>query len=113
MTPFELLGAIDRELDGRVPRLSAAINKALMYHGEGRIITDPSGNPDPGMTIEEKETVRAEVEGTHRLMLALVEVTRLLEMNSRWRLIVDTKSPGKDGRAELRYSLIRDAGLAE
>ncbi|MFP4305765.1 MAG: hypothetical protein ACLFRG_01195 [Desulfococcaceae bacterium] len=113
MSPFELLGAINQELDGQAPKLSAAVNKALMYHGEGRIITDASGNPDPGMTIEEKETVRAEADGSHRLMLALVEATRLLEMNSRWRLIVDVKSPGKDGRTELRYSLIRDAGLAE
>jgi len=113
MSPFELLGAINQELDGQAPKLSAAVNKALMYHGDGRVITDASGNLDPSMTIEEEETVRTEIDGSHRLMLALVEVTRLLEMNSRWRLIVDTKSPGKGGRMELRYSLVRDAGLVE
>lgn len=113
MSPFELMSAINEQLDGRAPRLSAAINKAVMYHGDGRIIADPSGNPDAAMTLEEKETVRAEGDGAHGLMLALVEVSRLLEMNSRWRLIVDTKSPGGAERVELRYTLVRDANLAE
>ena len=113
MSPFELVNAIDKELDGLAPRLAAAVNKALMYHGEGRIVTSASGDPNAALTIEESEMIRSDPDISHKMMLSLMEVSRLLEMNSRWRLIVDTKSPGKGDRTELRYTLVRDPGLGQ
>lgn len=113
MSPFELVNTINKELDGMAPRLSAAVNKALMYHGEGRIVTSVSGDPDAALTIEESETFRSDPDGAHKIMLSLMEISRLMEMNSRWRLIVDTKSPGKGDRMEIRYTLVRDPELAK
>lgn len=112
MSPFELASTIERELAGQTPKLAAAINKALMYHGSGNLILTPSGQAggsDP-FTIEEQESLQVKPEEPTRIMMSVMAAADLLESHSSWQLITDAKPADAAGRFELRYTLVRHSG---
>ncbi|GBC59544.1 hypothetical protein DENIS_0483 [Desulfonema ishimotonii] len=110
MTPFELLNTINKEIDAFTPKLSSAINKALMYYGEGSSLVgfEHGKNENDAISFEESESIRVRQDQSPLVMLKVMEVATLLESNSSWRLIVDTKPADKEGRMAFRYTLIRD-----
>lgn len=111
MTPFEVVNTINREVGEYAPKLSAIINKALLFHGEGNLIASPSGKAGGALTLAESETVRVKPQESEFVMLKVMDAAHLVESNSSWRLIVDTRNAGKNGKLDLRYTLIRDKGL--
>ncbi len=112
MTPFELANTIDRELDGYTPKLSAAINKALVFHGEASaIITPGAKDGSDSLSFEESERIKVRPDESPMVIFKVMEAANMVESHSSWRLIVDTKPADKDGNMELRYTLIRDRNI--
>lgn len=105
MTPFELNNAIHKEVGEYLPRLSAVVNKALLYHGDGLIVTAESGTD--ALQLTESEAVAVKPDEAPEIMLRVMNAAHLLESHSRWRLICDTKPAMRGGRMELRYTLLR------
>lgn len=112
MTPFELVNTIDKEISAYTPRLSAAINKALLYYGDGSALIglEHGKNENDVITFEESEDIKVKQDEAHLVLLKVMEASTLLEKESSWRVIIDTKPVDKDGNMALRYSLIRDKG---
>lgn len=105
MTPFELNNAIHKEVGDYLPRLSAAVNKALLYHGDGLIVTPGAGND--ALQITESDAVSVKPDEAPDIMLRVMNAAHLLESYSRWRLVCDTKSAIRGRSLELRYTLMR------
>lgn len=104
MTPYELAAALHRELSPVAPRLSAALNRALVDIGEGSMLILPEGAPE--VSFQEREAV-PEKEGDG-ILAAIIAVLPLLERHSRWRVAVDRRRGGEAGMLELVYTLYRE-----
>ena len=103
MTPYELATALHRELSPVAPKLSAALNRALVDIGEGSRLVLPSEPAD--VSFQENETILAN-DGAD-ILVKIFSVLPLLEQNSQWRVAVDRKRAGENGRLELVYTLYR------
>ena len=110
MTPYELAKLIHTELSPVAPKLSAAVNRALVAIGEGSALVGlgPGTNENDHVSFQEAETIpAAEGEG----VLAMIhQMMWKLEEHSSWKVIVD-KKPGRRGQPlELLYTLVRMKG---
>ena len=113
MSPFELMNTIDKELSSCTPKLSAAINKALLYYGEGSSLVglEYGKNQNDAISFNETERIRIKPEESLLVMMKVTTVAGLLDENSSWRLIVDTRPADKNGNMDLRYTLIRNRNM--
>ncbi|MGD8368834.1 MAG: hypothetical protein PVG78_14440 [Desulfobacterales bacterium] len=103
MTPYELATALHRELSPVAPRLSAALNRALVDIGEGSPLILP-GEP-ASVSFEETETLAAS-DGAD-VLAKIFAALPLLEQHSRWRVAVDRRRGAQTDRLELVYTLFR------
>jgi len=115
MTPFELVNTIDKEISTYTPKLSAAINKALLYYGDGSALVGVGvgfgKSENDEISFEESESITVKADESPLVMLKVMQAADLMESHSKWRLIVDMKPAGRDGRMDLRYTLIRNKAL--
>lgn len=113
MTPFELANTIHREISAYTPKLSAAVNKALLYYGDGSALVglEYGKNRNDELSFEESESITVKPDESSMVMLKVMQAADLMESHSAWRVIVDVKPTQKSGRLELRYSLIRNPAL--
>jgi len=113
MSPFELMNTIDKELSSYTPKLSAAINKALLYYGEGSSLVglEYGKNQNDAISFDESERIRIKPEESPLVMMKVTTVAGLLDENSSWRLIVDTRPADQNGNMDLRYTLIRNRNM--
>ncbi|MGE0084933.1 MAG: hypothetical protein AB7S75_10990 [Desulfococcaceae bacterium] len=111
MTPFELVSTIDREISAYTPKLSAAINKALLFHGEGSSLILPGSGKDGELSFEESERIKVKKGESDLVIMKIMDAAALMEQHSSWRLVVDTRPPDKDGHMEFRYTLFREKRL--
>ena len=103
MTPYELATAFHRELFPVAPRLSAALNRALVDIGEGSMLVLPSEPAD--VSFQERETV-PETESAG-ILTKIFTVLSLLDQHSRWRVDVERRRGAEPGQLELVYTLYR------
>ncbi len=103
MTPYELATDLHRELSPVVPKLSAALNRALMDIGEGSHLVLPQGADD--VSFQETETVAASDDAD--ILAKIFSVMPLLEQNSLWRVAVDRRRAEDPTRLELIYTVYR------
>ncbi|MEZ4526411.1 MAG: hypothetical protein R2941_10880 [Desulfobacterales bacterium] len=108
MTPFELVSTIDKEISAYTPKLSAAINKALLFHGEGSSLILPGSGKEEALSFEESERIKVKKDESELVMMKIMDAATLLEQHSSWRVIVDTRPADKDGNMEFRYTLFRE-----
>ncbi len=113
MTPFELVNTIQKEISTHAPKLSAAINKALLYYGDGSALVgvSPGGHEDDEISIEESESIAVKPGESPLVMWKVMQAADLMEAHSKWRLIVDLKPAKGERRMDLRYTLIRNKAL--
>ena len=104
MTPYELATAFHRELSPVAPRLSAALNRALVDIGEGSMLVLPSEPAD--VTFQETESV-PEAE-SHGILSKIFAVLPLLAQHSRWRVDVERRRGEAPGQLRLVYTLYRE-----
>ncbi len=110
MTPHETAKIIHRELSPVVPRLSAAINRALLDIGEGSMLVglEPGTHQGDPASFQESETVLLKDGHPADILFKISRMLQLLENNSAWRVIVDKKPKQTPGQLELLYTLFRD-----
>lgn len=112
MTPYELAKLIHMELSPMAPRLSAAINRALVDIGEGSALVGlgPGTHENDQVSFQESETINVRAGESEGVLAKIHEMMWKLEEHSSWKVIID-KKPGKQGRPlELLYTLIRIKG---
>lgn len=110
MTPHETAKIIHRDLSPVAPRLSAAINQALLTIGEGSMLVGlgPGTHQSDPATFQESEIIL--LKGAHPadILFKISQVLQLLENNSAWKVIVDKKPKQQPGQLELLYTLFRE-----
>lgn len=112
MTPYELAKAIHMELSPVAPRLSAAINRALVDIGEGSALVGlgPGTHENDSVSFQESETIQAGMGGAEAALAKIHEMMGTLEEHSSWKVIID-KKPGQRGKPlDLLYTLVRVKG---
>jgi len=109
MTPYELSKLIHMELSPIAPRLSAAINRALVDIGEGSVLVGlgPGTNENDNVSFQESETIPSSGADADSALAKIQAMTWKLEEHSSWKVIIDmkTKRPGQP--LELLYTLVR------
>ena len=110
MTPHETATTIHRELSPIAPRLSAAINRALLDIGEGSVLVGlgPGSRQDDPATFTEIESIP--LKGAHpaEIFAKIVQSIAFLEENSVWKVIIDKKPEYNTDQMELLYTLFRE-----
>lgn len=109
MTPYELAKLIHLELSPLAPRLSAAINRALVDIGEGSVLVGlgPGTHENDTVSFQESESINAGAGGAEGILAKIQETIGKLEECSSWKVIID-KKPGRSGKPlELLYTLFR------
>jgi hypothetical protein len=112
MTPYELSKLIHRELSPIAPKLSAAINRALVDIGEGSVLVGlgPGTNENDNVSFQETEAIGS-IDGNADGALAKIhEMMWKLEEHSSWKVIIDKKPGGQGKPLELLYTLVRAKG---
>ena len=109
MTPYELAKLIHRELSPIAPKLSAAVNRALVDIGEGSALVGmgPGTNENDNVSFQETETIAAANGDAEDVLAKIHRMMWKLEEHSSWKVIVD-KKPGRRGDPlKLLYTLVR------
>ena len=112
MTPYELSKLIHIELSPLAPKLSAAINRALVDIGEGSVLVGlgPGTNENDNVSFQDSETINAMGGEAEGILAKIHEMMWKLEAHSSWKVIID-KKPGRRGKpVELLYTLVRQKG---
>ena len=112
MTPYELSKLIHMELSPIAPRLSAAINRALVDIGEGSVLVGlgPGTNENDQVSFQESEAINTQGGDAEGVLAKIYEMMWKLEEHSSWKVIID-KKPGQQRRSlELLYTLVRVKG---
>jgi hypothetical protein len=109
MTPYELSKLIHMELSPIAPRLSAAINRALVDIGEGSKLVGlgPGTHENDNVSFQEAETIHAKGPEADGILARIHAIMGKLEEHSSWKVIID-KKPRRPGEPlELLYTLLR------
>jgi hypothetical protein len=106
MTPYELAADLHRDLSPLAPRLSAALNRALVSIGEGSVIITPGS--ESLMTIHETESIEIERGESAGVIARIISILEPLSRHSSWRVVIDKKPNKDDTRLELLYTLYRE-----
>jgi hypothetical protein len=112
MTPYELSKLIHIELSPIAPKLSAAINRALVDIGEGSVLVGlgPGSNQNDNVSFQENEAIRSPDGNTDGILAKIREVMWKLEEHSSWKVIIDKKPGTRGNTLELLYTLVRAKG---
>jgi hypothetical protein len=109
MTPYELAKLIHVELSPVAPKLSAAINRALVDIGEGSTLVGlgPGTNENDDVSFQEAETITGSAGETEGALAKIHEMMWKLEEHSSWKVIIDKRPGGRTKPLELLYTLVR------
>ena len=112
MTPYDLSKLIHMELSPIAPRLSAAINRALVDIGEGSVLVGlgPGANADENVSFQESEAINTIGRDTEGVLAKIHAMMWQLEAHSSWKVIIDKKPGRLGGPLELLYTLVRSNG---
>jgi len=109
MTPYELAKIIHTEISSFAPRLSGALNRALLEFGEGSPLVGLNGqslgnNPE---SFQEMEQINAQPQDFADIILKIRPVLLLLEENSSWKVVIDKKPDTEPNKIELLYTVFK------
>jgi hypothetical protein len=109
MTPYELAKLIHMELSSVAPKLSTAINRALVDIGEGSALVGlgPGTNENDDVSFQESETIRGSAGEAEGALAKIHEMMWKLEEHSSWKVIIDKKPGNRNKPLELLYTLVR------
>ncbi len=109
MTPYELAKLIHVELSPTAPRLSTAINRALVDIGEGSALVGlgPGTHESDEVSFQEAETISGSTGETEGVLAKIHEMMWKLEEHSSWKVIIDKKPGNRNQPLELLYTLVR------
>jgi len=110
MTPYELAKTMHRDLSPFAPKLSAALNRALLDIGEGSVLVGlgPGTHENEAVSFQESEMIGTQGNDPANVISKIMQVLSVLENNSSWNVLIDKKpGPGRD-TLELMYTLYRE-----
>lgn len=109
MTPYELSKLIHMELSPVAPRLSAAINRALVDIGEGSMLVGlgPGTNENDNVSFQESEALNVKADEAENALVRIHMMMSKLEEHSSWKVIIDKKPGPREKPPELLYTLVR------
>lgn len=112
MTPYALSKIIHQEISPVAPRLSAAINRALIDIGEGSVLVGlgPGSHENDPVSFQETEVIDTTADDSAHLLFKISQALTILENNSNWKVIVDKKPGSAPQHLELLYTLFRHKG---
>ena len=110
MTPHETAKMIHQALSPVAPKLSAALNRALLDIGEGSRLVGlgPGTNQNDPMTFQESESILLSGDEPATVLLKIQQVLRSLEENSVWRVTIDMKRGKTPQQLDLLYTIFRE-----
>ena len=112
MTPYELSKIIHQEISPLAPKLSAALNRALIDIGEGSVLVGlgPGKNENEPISFQEAEVIDTTGDDPANLLSKITNALTVLENNSAWKVIIDKKPGVSPQRLELLYTIFRHKG---
>jgi hypothetical protein len=110
MTPYDLAKTLHRELSPFAPRLSAALNRALLEIGEGSILVGlgPGTNENDEVSFQESERISTRGDEPSHIISKIMGVLNVLENHSSWNVLIDKKPGTGKESIELMYTLYRE-----
>jgi len=112
MTPYELSKLIHVEISPIAPKLSAAINRALVDIREGSALVGlgPGTNENDNVSFQESETIDTSGRKAEEALVKIHEMMWKLEEHSSWKVIIDKKPGPREKPLELLYTMVRMKG---
>jgi len=109
MTPYDLAKTLHRDLSPFAPRLSAALNRALLEIGEGSILVGlgPGTNKNDNVSFQESETISTKGDDPSHIISNIINILSILENHSSWNVLIDKKPTSGKESIELMYTLYR------
>jgi hypothetical protein len=109
MTNYELAKQIYRDLSPIAPKLSAALNRALVDIGEGSVLygLEKGMHKDDAISFQETEIINLKGTDQVNIIAKITEVLWNLEGHTSWRVTIDKKPGPNKKNIELLYTLIR------
>jgi hypothetical protein len=113
MTNYELAKQIHRDLSPIAPRLSAALNRALVDIGEGSSLVGLGKGMHKDDVVSFQETEIINLKGTDQanIIAKITEVLLMLEGHTSWKVTIDKKPGSNKKNIELLYTLIRNKDI--
>lgn len=109
MTPYETAKMIHRELSPIVPKLSAALNRALVDIGEGSMLVGLGAgtHKDDNVSFQEAETIDVKRSDAADILAKIKGVIGKLEEHSSWKVLIDKKPNPDPDKLQLLYTIFR------
>ena len=113
MTNYELAKQIYRDLSPTAPKLSAALNRALVDIGEGSVLygLEKGMHKDDVVTFHETEIINLAGTDQAAIIAKITEVLFLLEGHTSWKVIVDKRPGSNKKNIEMFYTLTRNKDI--
>ena len=109
MTPYELTKMIHKDLSPIAPKLSAALNRALIDIGEGSALVGlgPGTHEDDQISFQEIETINARGDDPANILAIISGIIWKLEEQTSWKVLIDRKPSTDPDTLELLYTIFR------
>lgn len=109
MTPYEMAKIIHRELSPVAPKLSAALNRALIDIGEGSVLVGlgHGTHEDDQISFQEMEQINVQNNDPANILSIISGVLWKLEEQTSWKVLIDKKPSSDPDTLELLYTIVR------
>lgn len=109
MTPYDTAKMIHRELSPLAPKLSAALNRALVDIGEGSSLVGLGAgtHKDDDVSFQEAETIDVRGNDAANILAKISGVLGKLEQHSAWKVLIDKKPNPDPAKLDLLYTIFR------
>ncbi len=113
MTPYDLAKMIHKELSPIAPKLSAALNRALIDIGEGSVLVGlgQGTHEDDHISFQEIETINVRGNDAANILTVISGVMWQLEEHSSWKVLIDKRPNTDPDTLELLYTIFRSKKL--
>ena len=109
MIPYDISKMVHRELSSFAPKLSAALNRALVDIGEGSVLVGigTGTHQDDHVSFQETEIIDLRENDAANILLKISAVVGKLEEHSSWKVFIDKKPSSEPQKLELLYTIFR------
>ena len=109
MTPYDVAKMVHKELSPIAPKLSAALNRALIDIGEGSVLVGlgEGTHKDDEVSFQEMEAVNTQGNDPANILSVISAVISRLEDHTSWKVLIDKKPSSDASRLELLYTIFR------
>ena len=109
MTPYEMAKMIHKELSPIAPKLSAALNRALIDIGEGSVLVGlgHGTHEDDKISFQEIETINVRRNDPANILSVISGVIWKLEEQTSWKVLIDRRPSADPDTLELLYTIFR------